>query len=169
MNIVLCGMMGSGKTTVAGVLSKAYNFKAVDTDALIVERYGNIDAIFEKHGEEYFRRIESSVTAELARTNINAVISLGGGCVLKQINVENLKATGKIVYLETSAETVIKRLKGDKTRPLLKGCLEERVNKILSERAAIYESVADLKVVTDGKTPDEIAKEIIEKTGITAK
>lgn len=168
MNIVLCGMMGSGKTTVAGELSKEYNFKVVDTDALIVERYGNIDGIFAEHGEAYFRDIEAQITAETAKSYKNAVISLGGGCVLRMENVDNLKATGKIVYLETSAETVIERLKGDKTRPLLKGGLEERVNKILSERSAIYESVADLKVVTDGKSPREIAKEIIEKTGITA-
>lgn len=161
MNIVLCGMMGCGKTTVAAALSLR-GYTVVDTDAVIVERYGEIDGIFKAHGEEYFRRLESSVTAEIAETNTDAVISLGGGCVLRQINVENLKATGKIFYLRTRPETLIERLRGDKTRPLLAGGLEERVRTILAARAEIYEKCADYIIDTDGLTPEQIANKVME-------
>ncbi|MDE7087665.1 MAG: shikimate kinase [Clostridia bacterium] len=156
-------MMGCGKTTVAKELEKQ-GFTAVDTDALIVERYGSIDKIFAEHGEEYFRNIETQITAEVAKNYTNAVISVGGGCVLRAENVKNLKATGKIFYLKTSAETIIKRLKGDSTRPLLKGGLEQKVNSILAARAAIYESVADEAVETDGLSPKQIAEIIKGKT-----
>ncbi len=165
MNIVLCGMMGCGKTTVAAALSEKYNLPEVDTDRLIVERYGEINAIFERHGEAHFRDLEAQIVKEVAKLNKNSVISLGGGCVLRDENVKNLKASSKIYYLRTKAETIIKRLKGDSSRPLLAGGLEEKVNSILSARAKIYESVADEIVDTDGRTPEEIA-EIIRGTSL---
>ena len=162
MNIVLCGMMGCGKTTVAAELGKS-GYSVVDTDAVIVERYGEINKIFDNRGEEYFRDIESLVTAQVAKNYGNAVISLGGGCVLRAQNVKNLKESGKIFYLRASAQTIISRLEGDTTRPLLRGGLEERVNSVLSARANIYEGAADFIIDTDGKTPQEIANTIREK------
>lgn len=162
MNIVLCGMMGCGKTTVAAELGK-YGYTVVDTDALIVERYGNINNIFDGHGEEYFRDIESLITAEVAKKHDNAVISLGGGCVLRAQNVKNLKESGRIFYLRATVQTLIGRLKGDTTRPLLKGGLEERVTTLLKARASAYESAADFIIDTDGKTPREIANTIREE------
>lgn len=157
MNIVLCGMMGCGKTSVAGELEKL-GFESVDTDALIVERYGNINDIFKEHGEAYFRDLEAQITAEVAKKYKNAVISLGGGCVLRDENVKNLKASGKIFYLRATARTIIKRLEGDATRPLLAGGLEEKVNSILAARSAIYESVADCIIDTDDKNCEQIAQ-----------
>lgn len=162
MNIVLCGMMGSGKTTVAAELEKL-GYKVIDTDAQIVEKHGSIDKIFAEHGEEYFRDAETQVVREVAQKNDGAVISLGGGCVLRQENVKNLKAGGKIFYLRAKAETLIKRLKGDTTRPLLKGGLEERVRSILAVRSGIYEGVADFIIDTDELSPAEIAIEIRDK------
>ncbi|MDE6557991.1 MAG: shikimate kinase [Clostridia bacterium] len=165
MNIVLCGMMGCGKTTVAAALNKKYGLKVVDTDGVIVERYGEINAIFASHGEAYFRDLEAETVKEVAKNCSNAVISLGGGCVLRDENVKNLKQSGKIFYLKATAQTIIERLKGDNTRPLLAGGLEEKVNTILAARSKIYESVADFIIETDGKTPEEIA-EIIRGTSI---
>ncbi len=162
MNVVLCGMMGCGKTTVAAELGKA-GYAVVDTDSLIVERYGEINKIFDVHGEEYFRDIETEITAEVAKKYTNAVISLGGGCVLRAQNVKNLKESGKIFYLRATPQTLIQRLKGDSTRPLLRGGLEERVNSVLNARAAIYEGAADYIIDTDGKTPAQIANLIREK------
>ncbi len=162
MNVVLCGMMGCGKTTVAAELGKA-GYKVLDTDGIIVERYGEINKIFDNHGEEYFRNIESEITAEVAKNYENAVISLGGGCVLRAQNVKNLKESGKIFYLRATAETIIGRLEGDTTRPLLRGGLKERVNSVLNARAKIYESAADFIIDTDGKAPEELAKTIREK------
>ncbi|MDE6790436.1 MAG: dephospho-CoA kinase, partial [Clostridia bacterium] len=99
MNIVLCGMMGCGKTTVAAEFSSR-GYTVVDTDRIIVARYGNIDGIFAKYGEAHFRELEAAVTAEVAKEYNGAVISLGGGCVLRAEHVKNLKATGKIFYLK---------------------------------------------------------------------
>lgn len=162
MNVVLCGMMGCGKTSVAAELEKC-GFVCVDTDALIVERYGNINDIFAEHGEPYFREIEAQIVREVAKKYSDAVISLGGGCVLRDENVKNLKASGKIFYLRTRSETIIQRLKGDTTRPLLKDGLEERVNSILSVRSGIYEGVADFIIDTDDKTCGQIAEMIRNK------
>lgn len=162
MNIVLCGMMGCGKSTVAAEFAKL-GHEAVDTDALIVCRFGAIDALFKERGEEYFRDIESETVAEVAKNYNGAVISLGGGCVLREQNVNNLKATGKIFYLRAKPETLIERLRGDTTRPLLAGNIEERVRTILYVRAEIYEKAADYIIDTDGLTPLQIAEEIEEK------
>lgn len=158
-NIVLCGMMGSGKTTVARALHKIYNLAWVDTDEEIVKEYGQINAIFANLGEDGFRDIESEVTARVAASHSGAVISLGGGCVLRQRNVDVLKKNGgKIYYLRTSPQTVINRVKGDTTRPLLQGDLEERVHSISATRSAIYERAADVIIDTDDKTPEQIAQ-----------
>lgn len=162
MNIVLCGMMGCGKTSVAKELEKL-GLICVDTDALIVERYGNINDIFAEHGEKYFRDIEAQITAEVAKKYDNAVISLGGGCVLREENVKNLKASGKIFYLRARAETLVKRLEGDTSRPLLKGGLKEKVNSILAVRSGIYEGVADFIIDTDDKNCGQIAEIIRNK------
>lgn len=162
MNIVLCGMMGCGKTTVAAALSKLYGMQATDTDEIIVSRYGDISTIFKERGEEYFRAIEQKVVEEAASTLNNAVISLGGGCVLKDSNVRALKKSGKIFYLRAQPSTIVGRLRGDKTRPLLAGDITERVNSILKQRQAIYERVADCIIDVDGSTPEEIAKSIME-------
>ena len=161
-NIVLCGMMGSGKTTVAAALGRLYNLEIIDTDEEIVKEYGDITSIFSTCGEEKFRDIESEVTAKISERSKGAVISLGGGCVLRRANVQKLKGSGRIFYLRTSPETIIKRLKGDSSRPLLKGDLEERVRTISSARAKIYEAAADYIVDTDEKSPEEIAAIIME-------
>ena len=155
-------MMGCGKTTVAEVFSKTYGFKKIDTDELIVSRYGEINEIFEKFGEEYFRNLESEVTSKIAKNIDNAVISVGGGLVLRHENVSALKTNGKLFYLRTRAQTIIRRLDGNSDRPLLKDGLEERVNSILSSRSEVYEKVADIIIDTDDLTPQEIAKKIKE-------
>ncbi len=162
MNVILCGMMGCGKTTVADALSSLYGYKSVDTDKLIVERYGDISKIFKEHGEEYFRDLESEVVKYVANECDGAVISLGGGCVLREENVKKLKSTGTVFYLRTRAETIIERLRGDSTRPLLAGDIEERVKTILAARAKIYENAADCILDTDDLSPEELAKIIRE-------
>lgn len=156
-------MMGSGKTTVARALNAIYNLNWVDTDDQIVGQYGAINGIFARLGEEGFRDIESAVTKRVAQSCANSVISLGGGCVLRKTNVEELKKTGIIFYLRTSPETVIKRVKGDTTRPLLHGDLEERVRTISANRAAVYEGAADYIIDTDDKSPERIAELIMER------
>ena len=163
MNIVLSGMMGSGKTTVARALENIYGFSVVDTDEIIVRRHGEINAIFRDLGEQAFRDIESETVKEVSALD-GYVISLGGGVVLRQCNVDALKKSGKIFYLRTKAETVIARVKGDSSRPLLQGDLEERVHTILENRSKVYEDAADVIVDTDDKSPEEIADIIVAQS-----
>lgn len=162
MNIALCGMMGCGKTTVAAVLAEKYNLPLKDTDEIIVNRYGEISDIFARKGEDYFRKLESEVIAEICEKDGNFVIALGGGAVLSNKNVCNLKRYGKIVYLRTKEENLVKRLKKTSDRPLLQGTMRDRISQILSVRAPIYENAADFVIDTDGLSPQEIAIKIGE-------
>ncbi|MDE7082238.1 MAG: shikimate kinase [Clostridia bacterium] len=161
MNIILMGMPASGKTTVAGILCKALGAELVDTDALVVEKHGEINKIFEKFGEERFRDLESAAV-EYASNKQDAVISTGGGCVLRKENVERLQKSGKIIFLRTSLNELLKRTEGDGARPLLKGEREERLKSLLAARTPLYESAADFTVDTDGLTPKGIVNKITE-------
>ena len=98
MNLILCGMMGSGKTTVGIKIAQRTGKSFVDTDALIEERYGKISDIFARFGEEYFRDLESEIVQELCRQD-GLVISTGGGLVLRKKNVDALRQNGKIIFL----------------------------------------------------------------------
>ena len=112
---------------------------------------------------EFFRDIESQTVKEVSALD-GYVISLGGGVVLRRSNVEELKKNGKIFYLRTRAETVIARVKGDSSRPLLQGNLEERVHAILKDRSKVYEEAADVVIDTDDKSPEEIADIIVAQS-----
>ena len=171
MNAILCGMMGSGKTTIGIQIAEKTGRRWYDTDEMIVDRYGKISDIFEYYGEEYFRKIETEIVRELSAQD-SLIISSGGGLVLKAENTELLKRNGKIVFLRAKKETLAKRLKVDGTRPLLQAKTEsilDRLDKLLNERSPIYEQVADLTIDVDGKTPSEIADEIIDALRATSK
>ena len=161
MNIVLAGMPGSGKTTVSARLAKLSGYKLIDTDALIVEAHGEISRIFSEHGEEYFRDLETEAVERACAEN-SAVIATGGGCLLREKNVALFKNSGKIIYLRAQLPTLVKRLEGDTTRPLLKGDAESKLKQLFAARAHIYENAADFTVDTDNLTPDKVAEKILE-------
>lgn len=163
MNIVLAGMPGCGKSTVARILGKKLGFRVVDTDELIVEKYGAISDIFEKFGEECFRNFETQVVKDIASYD-NCIVSTGGGCLLREENRTLFKSYGKIVFLRTQLATLSQRLAGDTTRPLLKGDMQSRLHKLMEERAPIYENSADIVIDTDTLTPEEAADKITELT-----
>lgn len=166
MNIVLCGMMGCGKSTVGKSLAKRTGFAYVDTDESIVEKYGKISDIFAAYGEEYFRSLETQTVKSLSRRD-GLVISTGGGLVLRKENVEALRNGGKIVFLRARIDTLAARLQSDTERPLLQGAtsLRERLESMLRIRTPIYESEADFVVDVDEKTPEEISEKIVEWIG----
>ena len=164
MNIVLCGMMGCGKSTVAAELCELTGMEHADTDAEIVKAHGRIADIFQTFGEPRFREIEREVTAKVASRD-GLVISTGGGCVLDPVNVRSLKANGRIVFLRTSAAELVRRLKGDSERPLLAGGVEKRVNELLPLRTPAYLSAADVVVDTDGLSPKDVAKKVAALCG----
>lgn len=162
MNLVLCGMPGSGKTTVGKLLAERLGMRFVDTDGLITERYGGIPTLFSRYGEKFFRAREREAVERL-RDGDRLVISTGGGLVLDEENVEILRRNGRIVYLSAEAETLLKRLEGE-PRPLLIGDLKEEIARLLRERTPVYERIAEIVVRTDGKRAEEVAREIAEKT-----
>lgn len=147
MNIFLCGFMGSGKTTVGKALSTDLNMDFIDLDKLIeIENNESINEIFKNKGEGFFRNLETEALKNVCK-NDNQVVSLGGGAVLKQENVDIIKANGTLIFLEVEAKTVLKRLKNDTSRPLLNVDNKEAViEKMLQERTPIYKNNADFTV-----------------------
>ena len=162
MHLLLCGMMGCGKTTVGKEVARLMDREWADTDDEIVKIHGEIKDIFSRFGEKYFRGIETQILQTLLQKN-NLVLSAGGGLVLQSENAAPLKEKANIVYLRAKADTLVERLRNDLSRPLLQGtALSEKVQTLLKERAPTYESVADFTVDVDGKTAEEIAHEIVK-------
>ena len=160
-SIVLTGMMGSGKTTVAKILSKKLNIKSIDIDTLIEQNERNkISEIFSKKGESYFREIEKNTILKTF-TPENLVISLGGGALENQETREFLLNNSNVIYLQTSPEVIFERIKFNTERPLLCANMSvEKISEILEKRIENYQS-ATYTVTTDNKTPNQIAEEII--------
>lgn len=158
-NITLCGFMGSGKTTVGKKLAGMLGYDFIDTDAEIEKCAGMpISEIFKKMGENCFRRMESDIIKKLSRFD-NQVISVGGGAVINSENAHKLKSFSMLVFLDIDADTVLKRLSGDDTRPLLSGSDKYwKVTALLSQRRPIYIAVADM--IIDGRGD---AKHVAEK------
>lgn len=168
-NIVLEGFMGSGKSTVSELLSEELMLELIDTDEVIEDTEGRtINEIFETEGEASFRKMETDLLEAIDSDHWREfVISLGGGMPVKEENRELLRKIGKVVYLRAKPETIFERVKDDDKRPLLK--TEDplaKIEELLEKRAAFYEDVADMIIDTDGKTPSEITKEIIDKLGL---
>lgn len=165
-NIILIGLMGSGKTTVGRILGKKLGREFVDTDRVIEEKLGkSITEIFNTQGEEFFREFEKLTIAEAAKHS-DTVIATGGGAVMNEENMLALKSGGKVFFLAACPWTLANRLKGDKKRPLLEGAqtVDEATDKLrgcLGSRQPLYEKYADRVVETKNKTPEQVAEEII--------
>lgn len=161
-NIVLIGFMGSGKSTIGNYLSKQLEMEFFDVDTVIQGRMGiPVRSIFENYGEPFFRKMENAVVKELSERE-NTIISCGGGVVLDNNNISNLKTGAIIILLKADAETIYYRLKGDKTRPLLKDNMNlEYIKSLMKKRKKLYDQAADIIIHTDNKEIDEICKEII--------
>ena len=163
-NIFLIGYMGTGKSSVAKFLSTEHGWDVLEMDDMIVQRQGmSIADIFEKQGEEYFRDVESNLIKEICLQQ-NKVVSCGGGVVLREQNVDEMKKRGSIVLLSASPETILERVKDDTSRPLLQGNKTiEFLSEMMEKRREKYENAADVVIQTDGKQIAEICNEIVEK------
>ena len=146
-NIVLCGFMGCGKSTVGKRVAKKLGFKFINGDTYIEQKESKtISEIFSENGEEYFRKVESDAMVELSKKS-NTVIATGGGAVINPKSAESLKQTGLLIFIEVTPETVIERLKNDTTRPLLQQPDKETaIKELMLKRYPIYSSVCDKKV-----------------------
>lgn len=162
-NIVLTGFMGTGKTVVGRRLSKILKMELIDVDSEIERSEKmSINEIFRRCGESRFREIETEMIKKLSKRD-NVIISTGGGAVLKKENMLALKENGVIICLLATPETILKRTSHTYNRPLLQ--VENplrRIKELLDYRKPFYEK-ADIMIDTEGKTPAQIAEEIIEK------
>lgn len=167
-NIILIGFMGSGKTSVGKQLARKLKYTFCDTDQLIEkENKKSVQNIFATNGEEYFRKLETTTIQELYGSMTRTVLSTGGGLPITAGNDQLLRRLGYVIYLKASKETLMKRLQGDTSRPLLVGeHVEERVENLLRVRTPIYEKVAHLTVTTDQKKIYEIIDEIVDLCNI---
>lgn len=161
MNLVLCGMMGAGKSSVGERIATLTGRRWLDTDQIITERFGSIPDIFKTYGEAHFRALETEIVKELV-TKDGLVISTGGGLVLLPENRELLKRKGKLIYLRASLETLLSRVSAQ-GRPLLEGerDIAERLKDLLAKRTPVYEQATDNIIDTDGKTIEEVATDIV--------
>ena len=174
MNIVLIGFRGTGKSTVGRLLAKRLERDFIDSDKHIEDSTGKtIKSIFEDDGEEGFRKIEADVIAELSEED-NKVISAGGGAVLREENVRNLKDIGFLVLLEATPEIINSRIAQDKKttqqRPSLtdKKPLDE-IKHLIEQREHAYKSAADFTINTSYVSCEDIVNEIITIVNKTIK
>ena len=174
MNIVLIGFRGTGKSTVGRLLAKRLERDFIDSDKHIEDSTGKtIKRIFEDDGEEGFRKIEADVIAKLSEED-NKVISAGGGAVLREENVRNLKDNGYLVLLEATTEIIHSRIVQDEKtaqqRPSLtdKKPLDE-IKHLIAEREPAYKSAADFTINTSYVSCEDIVNEIITIVNKTMK
>lgn len=150
-SIILVGLMGCGKTTVGKELSKVMGLPLLDMDTVIEEQIGkSISDIFRDEGEAHFRALETALLQYLQGSpdkNLPAVISTGGGAVVRPENRKLLHRLGFVVWLDVNTHTLVSRTCRSSNRPLLK--VEDRVgviNRLQEERASMYAEVAHLRI-----------------------
>ena len=161
-NIVLLGMMGSGKSTIGGLLAKKLNSVLIDIDKKI-EKMQNlkISEISKTKGEAYFRELEFNVTLQ-SLDGDNNIISLGGGAFMNKELRKVLKQKSSTFWLHWSADTLIKRIKNNDKRPIIKGLDNVEIKKLINERNKIY-YLSDFKIMCESLKKTEIVDKIIKK------
>ncbi|MBN2217934.1 MAG: shikimate kinase [Pirellulales bacterium] len=168
MSLTLIGYRATGKTTLARLLAERLGWDWIDADVEIERRAGkSIARIFADEGEAAFRELEVAVTADLCRRE-RLVLAAGGGAPMREENRRAMRAAGPVVWLRATPDTIHRRMSGDATtaarRPNLTdwGGLAEIVE-LLRRREPIYQEAADLAIDTEGKTPDQLADEILDR------
>jgi len=155
--------MGAGKTTIGKILSRKLNYNFVDLDLHIEKEQGiSISEMFEKHGEKYFRDVETESLRKISEKS-NQIISTGGGIVIKDENWEIMRNNGVSVYLKASIETLFNRVKHKSTRPLLN--VEnpfEKAKELFTARESLYEK-SDIVLDREGIEPEDVAMAIVRE------
>ena len=163
-NLFLVGPMGAGKSAVGRQLARMLHLSFVDSDDEIESRTGvDISFIFEKEGEDGFRKRESKAIDDLSAME-GIILATGGGAVVDPQNRSHLGARGFVIYLYTTVEQQLARTQRGRERPLLEnGDREQILNDLMAIRDPLYREIADLTVETDGRKVKAVANEILEK------
>ena len=160
-NLVLLGMMGAGKTRIGKCVARRLKINFFDIDKLIEKKNEmKITKIFETKGEIYFRKEEEFITIKYLN-NKGSVISLGGGGFINDKIREKILSECISMWLNVNLETIYKRLKNSKTRPLLNNNNHDGLNKLFLERKKIY-SLANHKINCDNLDVNKISNKIIK-------
>ncbi len=161
-NIILTGFMATGKTTVGKMLAEQLKYEFVDTDDLIVKRYGqSVAEIFREKGEAAFRRMESEIAQELGEKE-GLVVSTGGRLMLDPANAAALSRRGRVFCLVATPEEILQRVESDTQvrRPLLEVSNPiERIVDLMQQREEDYGRFPQM--VTSQKTPDEVTRNLV--------
>ena len=165
-NLFLVGPMGAGKSAVGRQLARLMHLDFVDSDEEIENRTGvDIAFIFEKEGEEGFRKRENKVIDELSRRQ-GIVLATGGGAVLDADSRSRLGARGFVVYLHTTVQQQLDRTQRGRNRPLLEnGDKASVLEALMEERDPHYRDIADLTIETDGRRVQAVASDIVDALG----
>lgn len=158
MKAILIGFMGSGKTTVGKLLAAHLTLPHVDLDKKIVEYTGKeIKEIFSQYGEKKFRELEQKTLVE--QLDKKGVLSTGGGTPISEQNLKILQAVKTpVILLETSLNTVLKRVAQSQDRPIINQLSKNELLELYNQRAPFYQRCADLRVTTDNRSPLEIVE-----------
>ena len=172
--VFLCGMMGSGKSTVGRALANRLEVPFCDLDELIVEETGmTIPEIFKEEGESKFREIERKILIRESQY-FKGVMALGGGSLQNQHMIDHLKIYGWLIFLDVPQSVISKRITGDTNRPMLNANdndnnnesahheADSKIKRLMAERRPLYEQ-AEITIQTGDKPADEIADKLIKK------
>jgi shikimate kinase len=162
-HLVLVGLMGSGKSTVARIVADRLGRRVVDTDSVIEARTGRtVREIFAADGEDAFRSLETEVLVQSLAETDPAVIAAAGGVVLRPENRAALSASGaRVVWLSADPATLVERVRGGGHRPLLDDDPAGTLQRMHADREALYREVADVIVRVDGRTATEVAEAVL--------
>lgn len=161
-NIFLIGFMGAGKSTISRALHEIFAMDVIEMDQIIAQNNGmSISEIFDTYGEEYFRQQETQLLIDI-QAKKNMIVSCGGGVPMREVNVEEMKKSGKVILLTATPETILKRVETSHDRPLLENNKNvEYISRLMEKRRPKYMAAADVIISTDGKSDIQICEEII--------
>lgn len=159
VHIFFVGMMGTGKTSIGKLLAERIRYPWIDMDQQLEMIFKQpISSYFSQYGEAAFRRAESAYLKKIVHSP-PAVITTGGGVVLKKENRILMSQYGRVIGLWTHPDEIIRRLADDQTRPLLKGNLETKVKQLIKEREKFYQ-FAEATFDTTHQTVESVVDEV---------